>query len=93
MQRLTWIGLGLASIGAIGVLALDTIGTAHASRAGASDYFIAVGIGSPVRLLTLPTNAGQTPVAAGISSAQRPRVLVCRSALSLATINVGYRCN
>lgn len=87
MDRLAMTGLALAVGGAVGVLAVETVGTAHASRPAERDYLVAIGVGAPVRLV--PMSAVAPHEVLGI----RQRTLVCRGGvLGFGALSIGYRC-
>lgn len=87
MNGFALTGLALAVGGAIGILALETIGTAYASRPGDRDYLVAVGVAAPVKFISTPGAAE-----ASARDNARARVMVCRSVLGLGALSVGYRC-
>jgi hypothetical protein len=87
MDKLALTGLALAVGGAVGIVAIETIGTAHASRPGERDYTLAIGVGAPIKLVPT-TAAGPLDV-----HGTRQRTLVCRGGvMGLGALSVGYRC-
>lgn len=87
MDRLALTGFTLMILGAIGILASELVGTAHAGRAGGGSYFAALSSGSSLRLMPLRSDIGPE------GAAQRTRVLACQRMVDVGGVSVGLRCS
>lgn len=102
MDRLALTGFALAAAGAIGLLAAELVGTAHAGRPGDTAYLVAVSSGSTLRLVprsqrTLLESGAATLVNNAHAAAAGERAshsrLACARVVDVSAVSLGFRCH
>lgn len=90
MNRLGLFGVALSVAGAIGVLSLELIGTAHASRQAGRHYLLAISSGDALRLITARPDLDGGRVLIGSNT---DGLLMCAEVVDLSAVSIGYRCS
>ena len=88
MDRIAITGLALAIAGAVGIIAAETIGTAHAGRTTDKVFLVAVSSGSALRLM--PQRSAAVPAMPAISANERR--LDCARVVEVTAVSLGFRC-
>lgn len=88
MDRMAITGLAIAVAGAAGLIASETIGTAHASRTSEKLFLVAVSSGSALRLMP---QRSSTPAAVPLLSGTERR-LECNRVVEVTSVSLGFRC-
>lgn len=88
MDRIALTGLVLAIAGAGGIIAAETIGTAHAGRTTDKVFLVAVSNGSALRLL--PQRTATPPAVPALGGSERR--LDCARVVEVTSVSLGFRC-
>lgn len=88
MDRIALSGLALSVVGAIGFIANEAIGTAHASRSSDKLFLVAVSSGTALKLMPQRQSA---PMAVPVISGSERR-LECNRVVEVTSVSLGFRC-